>query len=544
MQSFPVASNYMASLIPSNAHPMRLAIFQALALIVLLSGCTTLREKYIDARPPSYALSQAADSTLKKLAYTPHTPTDTTSGFILVDSPLDALSSRLWLAEKAEKTLDVQYYIFRADNTGKLVISALLAAADRGVRVRVLLDDIYTTEHESSMLALDSHPNIEIRLYNAFHYRGGSALTRLYEFFAKDGKPNRRMHNKLFAADNQIAITGGRNIGDEYFQAGQDLSFVDLDVLAAGPIVNALSTSFDSYWNSNAVVPVRAIPGFKEARLHLPALRNALHAHTQSLNASEYGQSLTTLPMRAKLEAGTAPWQVAQGHAVYDPPEKAEGTSHVSDTLVGQMFGLKLNPARELILISPYFVPGNMGTQWLQYLRSQGVKVRILTNSLAANDVPLVHAGYAPYRIPLLKSGAEIHELKPVPNRATSRPKAISSGSSRASLHAKSFVFDRENVFIGSFNFDPRSALLNTELGLLIRSPALAQQVASLAEIAMQPMNSYTLSLQKDENQETRLIWTGQNAGQIRVLDNEPESTPWQRFMLKLLSVLPIEQNL
>lgn len=529
--------------LPADRHTCLTAIL-ALIGALLLGGCTTLRDEYIDQRPASYALSNATPSTLKQLAYAPPAPAGDTSGFILLDSPLDALSSRLWLAEKAEKTLDIQYYIFRADSTGKLVVSALLAAADRGVRVRVLLDDIYTTEHEANLLALDSHPNIEIRLYNAFQYRGGSPFTRLYEFFAKDGKPNRRMHNKLFVADNQIAITGGRNIGDEYFQAGHKLSFVDLDVLASGPIVSELSNSFDAYWNSDAVVPVRAIPGFKNARTRLPVLRQTLQDHAQTLISTEYGQSLSGLPLRTRLDSGTASWLAAVSHAVVDPPEKVEGDSHVSETLVGQMFGLKLDPKRELILISPYFVPGKMGTQWLQYLRGQGVQVRILTNSLAANDVPLVHAGYARYRMPLLKSGAEIHELKAVPNRATSRPKTLSSGSSRASLHAKSFVFDRESVFIGSFNFDPRSALLNTELGLVIRSPELAQQVAELAETAMQPVNSYALSLGKNADQETTLIWTGQNEGHVRVLDNEPESTPWQRFMLKLLSVLPIEENL
>lgn len=515
-----------------------------LATALWLGGCSSLKAKYIQQRDVSYAISRDAEVSLKNLGFKPTPAEAGQSGFLLVDSPLDALSVRLWLAEKAEKTLDVQYYIFRADDTGKLVISALLAAADRGVRVRVLLDDIYTTEHEASMLALDSHPNIQIRLYNAFHYRGGSPVTRLYEFFSKDGKPNRRMHNKLFAADNQMAIIGGRNIGDEYFQADNALSFVDLDVLASGAIVDALSGSFDRYWNSDAVVPARAIPGFKAARAELPALRERLQNHAQNLSATEYGLSLSRLPMRVSLDNRTAAWLGAQAHVVVDPPEKVDGNSHASETLVGQMFGLNLNPRQEFILISPYFVPGNMGTQWLQNLRSNGVKVRILTNSLAANDVPLVHVGYARYRMPLLKSGAEIHELKPVPNRAASKPKTITSGSSRASLHAKSFVFDRETVFIGSFNFDPRSALLNTELGLVIASPALSQQVVKLAEAAMQPVNSYALSLRKEEGQETQLIWTGQNAGNVRMLDKEPETTSWQRLKLKLLSVLPLEKHL
>jgi cardiolipin synthase C len=528
---------------PADQH-MRLVTVLTLAGALLLGGCTTLSDKRIDQRPPSYALAQETPSRLKQLAFAPPATTPDNSGFVLLDSGLDALAARLWLAEKAEKTLDIQYYIFHGDKTGKLVAGALLAAADRGVRVRVLMDDIYTTEHETSLTALDSHPNIEIRLYNAFHYRGGSPFTRLYEFFTQDGKPNRRMHNKLFAADNQMAITGGRNIGDEYFQAHQELSFVDLDVLASGPVVNALSLSFDTYWNSAAVIPARAIPGFNDARARLPLLREALQAHAFAMASTEYGQSLLDLPLHKKLDAGTTPWLAAQAHVLVDPPEKFEGLSHISETLVGQLLGLKVEPKREMILISPYFVPGNTGTQWLQYLRGQGVSVRILTNSLAANDVPLVHAGYARYREPLLTSGAEIYELKPVPNRATSKRRPIASGSSRASLHAKSFVFDRENVFIGSFNFDPRSTLINTELGMFIRSPQLARQVADLAEAAMQPANSYAVRLQKDENQETVLTWTGLNEGRERVLHSEPESTTWQRFMLKLLSVLPIEENL
>lgn len=515
-----------------------------LPAILLLGGCSTLKDKYVDQRTDSFALSRDTPTRLKQLAYSPPEDLPDASGFVLLDSGMDALSSRLWLADQAERTLDVQYYIFHGDKTGAIVADALLRAARRGVRVRVLLDDIYVFENESGILALDSQPNLEIRVFNPFRHRGSNPFVRLSQFLVDGDRLNRRMHNKLFIADNQFGITGGRNIGDEYFQAHEEFGFVDLDVLTSGPVVGEMSKAFDDYWNSEAVVPVRAIPGYNQARQELPALAGSLARARDAIEATPYWKDLQSRPLADQLRQESFYWMDGVAHTVVDPPEKVEGNSHISDLLLGQLAGLRVDPNEELLLVSPYFVPGRVGMDWFAYLRSRNVSIRVLTNSLAANDVPLVHAGYARYREPLLDMGVELFELKPLPNSSPKKRNLTGSGSSRSSLHAKSFVFDRKRVFIGSFNFDPRSALLNTELGLVIDSPLIAEIVAVMAEQGMSPLNSHRLSLAEDKEGDKRIVWSSRtDQGEVGT-DGEPNSTRWQRFMLKLLSLLPIEENL
>ncbi len=522
--------------------------FRAFAFIVfltslLLGGCSTLKDKYIDQREPSHALPRETPTRLGQLAYTPPEDLPDASGFILLDSGMDALSSRLWLAGQAEKTLDVQYYIFHGDRTGAVVADALLQAANRGVRVRVLLDDIYVHEHETGILALDSQPNMEVRVFNAFRHRGKNPLIRLSQFFVDGDRLNRRMHNKLFIADNQFGITGGRNIGDEYFQAHEEFGFVDLDVLTSGPVVAEMSRAFDDFWNSQAVVPVRAIPGYNKARQQLPRLGEALSNARKSMEATPYWKELQARPLSAQMQSGEFHWLDGVAHTVFDPPDKIDGDSHISDLLLGQLIGLRVDPEEELLIVSPYFVPGKIGMDWFAYLRARNVKVKVLTNSLAANDVPLVHAGYARYREPLLEMGVELFELKPLPNTSPKKKNLAGSGSSRSSLHAKTFVFDRKRAFIGSFNFDPRSALLNTELGLVIDSPIIAQIVALMSEQGMAPLNSHRLSLQGKDD-ERKIVWTSEtNQGPVGT-DGEPNATRWQRFMMEMLMLLPIEENL
>jgi putative cardiolipin synthase len=352
------------------------------------------------------------------------------------------------------------------------------------------------------------------------------------------------MHNKLFIADNQFGITGGRNIGDEYFQAHEEFGFIDLDVLTSGPVVDEMSKAFDDYWNSNAVVPVRAIPGYKRARQQLPALGEALSNARKSMAATPYWKALQARPLSAQFQSGEFYWLDGVAHAVVDPPEKIDGGSHISDLLLGQMIGLRVDPEEELMIVSPYFVPGKIGMDWLAYLRSRNVNIKVLTNSLAANDVPLVHAGYARYREPLLEMGVELFELKPLPNTSPKRKNLAGSGSSRSSLHAKTFVFDRKRAFIGSFNFDPRSALLNTELGLVIDSPIIAEIVALMSEQGMAPLNSHRLSLSNSKDGKNRIVWTSETDQGPVGTDGEPNATRWQRFMMDVLMLLPIEGNL
>jgi putative cardiolipin synthase len=515
-----------------------------LAALLALSGCTgTLRLDSPRAR--SNAVSHQENSPLKtRLAA--QIPAGK-SGFHLLPGGHAALAARLTLARHATRTLDVQYYLFHNDTTGRLVAEALLAAAERGVRVRLLIDDIDTANKELRLVTLNAHPNIEVRLFNPFHTRSTNLLVKGWQALREKVRLNRRMHNKAFIADNQVGITGGRNIGDEYFDAHHDLAFVDLDVIAAGAVVDALSQSFDRYWNSESAVPASALPvSASAARLERAA--HFLRQHrTQQLD-SEYGRALTTADPFPWLLTGQTPWHIAHADLIADPPGKVRNPDKSpSQLLLGQLAGLWIDPSQRALIMSPYFVPGAFGMAYFRYWRHRGVQIDILTNAYSASDVPLVHAGYANYRIPLLEAGVSLHELKPVAGPTGGRLRDLGSGSSRASLHAKTFVFDDQHVFIGSFNFDPRSALLNTEMGLVIHSRELARQVTAMAEDAMRPERSYRPELvveTADGQVEKRLQWHDLHQGVERIFDVEPETTLIQRSLLHILQALPIEQHL
>lgn len=515
-----------------------------LATLLALTGCApTLNLN--TARTPSYATSNQTPSPLKaQLAA--HIPPGQ-SGFHLLPDGHAALAARLALAQRATQSLDVQYYLFHNDTTGKLVAAALLAAAERGVRVRLLIDDIDSTDKDVGLATLNAHPNIQVRLFNPFHTRSTNLLVRGWQALSDSVRLNRRMHNKAFIADNQLGITGGRNIGDEYFDAHDDLTFVDLDVLTAGAIVNELSKSFDQYWNNHSAVPASALPVATE-EIRLQRATRYLMQHRALQLSSARGGALTAADPIPKLLSGKMPWHLAHADLIVDPPEKVLNPKQLTSTLmVGQLAGLWVDPTRRALIVSPYFVPGPFGMAYFRYWRHQGVKIDILTNAYAASDVPLVHAGYANYRIPLLEADINLYELKPVAEPTGGRLRNLGSGSSRASLHAKTFVFDDEHVFIGSFNFDPRSALLNTEMGLVIHSPELARQVTALVEDAMRPERSYQpqLIVEKTEKNITkRLQWHDVYQGSERISDLEPETTPIQRGLLRFLQALPIEKHL
>ena len=516
----------------------------ALTALLALAGCAPTL-KLDTERPPSHAASSHADSLLKSqvAAYIP----EGESGFHLLQGGHAALAARLALAQRASRTLDVQYYLFHNDTTGKLVAAALLAAAERGVRVRLLVDDIDTAGKELRLATLNAHPNIQVRLFNPFHTRSANLFVKGWQALREHIRLNRRMHNKVFIADNQLGITGGRNIGDEYFNAHHDLAFVDLDVAAAGAIVDALSQSFDQYWNSESAVPASALPVNPDDIRLQRAIRFLQAFRAQHLD-DEYGRALTAADPIPKLLAGKMPWHIARANLIVDPPEKVlKRSKSTSRLLVGQLMGLGIDPTRRALIVSPYFVPGATGMSYFEYWRSRGVQVDVLTNAYAASDVPLVHAGYANYRIPLLEAGINLYELKPVAEPTGGRLRDLGSGSSRASLHAKTFVFDDEHVFVGSFNFDPRSALLNTEMGLVIHSPELARQITAIAEDAMRPERSYQPQLvveTRDDRLEKHLRWHDVHQGSERVTDVEPETTLIQRGLLRVLQALPIEEHL
>jgi len=443
----------------------------------------------------------------------------------------DALAARLLLVQQAQHSLDLQYYIWHDDIAGALLFDALRKAADRGVRVRLLLDDNNTRGLDGLLAGLDAHQRIEVRLFNANEHRRWRWLGYLTDF----SRMNRRMHNKSLSADGLATIVGGRNVGDAYFGLGDQTLFADLDVLALGPVTRQVNDDFERYWQSAAV---RSVSGLLEPAE--PAVLDGLAARVQAQLASPQARSYL-----AALSAGLAtqgrldlqhPDAFSAMQLVSDDPAKGLGPVPPASLLTFELAQGQQPPRRSLYLVSPYFVPGKKGMQWFQQLRQQGVEVVVLTNSLAATDVAVVHSGYAKYRRELLASGVELWELKRSASAEASAAAFGPQGSSSASLHAKTFLADCERLFVGSFNLDPRSALLNSEMGVTLHAPGLAQASCNhlLAEL---PSRAYRLHLDPDG----QLQWWEESPQGRQVWTEEPHTSRWQRVLLRLLSWLPVE---
>ncbi|HEX6002884.1 MAG TPA: phospholipase D family protein, partial [Burkholderiales bacterium] len=466
------------------------------------------------------------------------------SAFRLLPSGLDGILARIEMADAAEKTIDVQYYIYRQDETAKLLSDALLRAADRGVRVRVLLDD-HGAVHKHFILTLDRHPNIEVRIFNPFAYRGESWLLRSLELALHAPRLRYRMHNKLIVADNTIAMVGGRNVGDEYFQVSPKFEFGDYDLIAAGPIAHELSQTFDRFWNGELAIPAAAFDDGEDPQA-LDRVRAALEQHRRDMKHAGYREKLANgEPLASVIGGRGLIWATAE--VVCDSPEKAiaggpQTTSWLRNEAVVRAAA---TTDSEYLLVSPYLVPGDDGMDLLLKMRQRNVRVRILTNSLEATDVAAAHAGYARYRTELLQHGIELYEARASVNESGERPTPLAAGSSgRFSLHAKASVFDREKVLIGAMNFDKRSLELNTELGLLVHSRELARQVARQFESIANPANSYVVVLDHDGDygsEPPRLLWRTKHDGEIVDLETEPVRTPWQRAMVDFLLALPVD---
>ena len=397
------------------------------------------------------------------------------SGIHALANGRDAFAARVLLAEVAQRTLDVQYYIWHRDMTGTLLFQALHEAAERGVRVRVLLDDNNTSGLDSTLAALDAHPNLEVRLFNPFVIR----RPRWINFLISFSRLNRRMHNKSFTVDNQATIIGGRNVGDEYFGAAEGVLFIDLDVLAVGSIVNEVSRDFDSYWASASAYPASLLLAAPPEGAREGITAAALKVE-QNPAAQAYVETFRTSPFVRDLLQSDLPLEWATTRMVSDDPAKALGRARSEGHLIEKLKLAIREPTTQLDLISAYFVPSSLGTRFFTGLANRGVKVSILTNSLAATDVALVHSGYAKYRKELLRAGVILYELKRLASIQPNAGRGLTGSSGAASLHAKTFAVDGDHIFIGSFNFDPRSARLNTELGFVIDSEALAQRTQDL----------------------------------------------------------------
>jgi putative cardiolipin synthase len=429
----------------------------------------------------------------------------------------------------------VQYYIWHADTSGQLLAHELLQAADRGVRVRLLLDDLDTAGKDTFLSQFDAHPNISVRLYNPFAYRGNRGLG-----FASDlSRLNHRMHNKSLTADNLLTVVGGRNIGNEYFNGLAYTAFSDLDVLAVGPVVNAVSSMFDQYWNSDAAVPMAAFARADDVAVErLSAARSQFEAVARSALASDYVQAIKESGWLEQMQLDQLTFAWGSAHVIFDDPDKPLKREVTAEThLAPQLLPMLQNAAREVLIVSPYFVPGDTLVEFLAGLEHRGIQVRILTNSLAANDVGLVHAGYMRYRKDLLRAGVELYEFKPEPGELQRNKRW--TGSSAASLHAKTLGVDARHVFVGSFNLDPRSVALNTEMGIIIDNNELAAQMRAGFEQVVSH-SAYAVAL----NGEGDLRWLDPAAPGSEPLAQEPRTTWWQRFVVGTLSLVVPESML
>ncbi len=481
---------------------------------------------------PSHALPVAAAETVLDRELAPLLEREAgRTGVLLLADGLEAFAARATAARKAGRSLDLQYYIWKDDLTGWLLARELHAAAERGVRVRLLLDDLNAHGLDPEWLALDAHPNIQIRLYNPFRNREGA--WRVVEMVQRVFSLNSRMHNKAWIADGRVAIVGGRNIGAEYFAANPEVNFRDLDLLLFGPAVGQASAIFDRFWNSDAVVPIDALHPMTGPELERVVAGFEHEAARQ--RAAPYLQRVVTAAGLVDYHARTLePFWTGQVRIASDPPRKTDDNR--AEWLLAPLLAT-LSDARDSIqLISPYFVPGEVGTAGLVELAEAGVEVGIATNSLAANDVPLVHSGYMRYREPLLRGGVGLYELR----AEAGHESAGLLGSSGASLHTKAFVVDDRHGFVGSFNFDPRSANLNTEMGVLFDDPDLAAAVRQEYERLIAPAQSHRVSLAPDGT----LRWHDGLADPPRELDTEPQASPWLRAATRVLGWLPLESQL
>jgi len=532
-------------MLPALCSRAVLARLLALALIALASGCATLRTDL--PKQPSAALAPVADTPSTRYVASETAAHGDASGFRLLVNSMNALMSRIVLIDHAEHSLDLQYYIFDDDATGRLMAQRILAAADRGVRVRILLDDLdIAGQGQDNLLdARDAHPNIEVRLFNPFRIRNRSVFSKVGQFVLDGRRLNRRMHNKSFIVDGMQAVIGGRNIGDAYFDAGDEIHFRDLDVLAIGPVVPKISAMFDAYWNSELAYSVTAYTSIHASAEDLSHLRVALAHDARAFAESDYAQALSDSLPNGPSADRKGRWYWGPATLVADDPAKADPDRDGSTRLIGpQLRGMLDGAKTEALLISPYFIPGENGVKYLADLAARGVTIKVLTNALAATDEPEVHAGYAHYRIPLLEAGIDLFELRPAPGKPPSDAHGTSSGES---LHAKSMVVDKRFAFVGSMNLDPRSRRLNTEMGVIVDCPELAAALSQYFDSATAPENAFHVVLERPDGRpdaQPVLRWIAVDDGKPVKFDHDPETSSWTRMRVELMRVLPIEDQL
>jgi len=506
-----------------------LLVSLVLLMALFFQGCASLPTDY--PRESSTAYSEPENTGVGRYFARAVARHPGKSGFGIIRYGRQAFTARVAMSDLAEKTLDVQYYIWEADATGRILMERLVRAAERGVRVRLLLDDINIKGRDAYAVALDAHPNIEIRMFNPFANRSKPGLGFLTDF----NRVNHRMHNKLMVMDNALALVGGRNIGNHYFDVATDANFRDLDIAAGGPVVPEISSVFDYFWNGEWSFPISVL-------VDEPATEEEMHAVIEQLRKQvamdEYPYPLDqdVTELKSALTSLFDDFVWAPGMIVWDDPASIREEGSTSRLMEGLANRLSL-VEDEVLIESAYFVPRDPGIEKLAGLVEDGARVRVLTNSLVSNDVLAAHAGYAERREDLVAGGVELYELRAYPG---SVDRNLVAGSSKAALHTKAVVFDREDVFIGSLNLDPRSLDINTEAGLYVESPQLAQQVIEYMESGVSAENSYRVVLGDDG----KLFWITEIDGQEVRFNKDPDSTGMQRFISWFIEILPVEGQL
>jgi putative cardiolipin synthase len=511
-----------------------------LAALPLLAHCAAAPR--LDGIEPSHALPAAESTALDRMVLERLGQEPGISGVQLVQQNSLAFAYRAGSASAAERSIDVQYYLWNADFTGKLLAAELMRAAERGVRVRVLIDDLDARAKHDIFAVADLHPNVEVRIFNPFYDRYG-VVGQWSEFVLRGTRLNRRMHNKAWIVDNRVAIVGGRNIGDEYFGASEQSNFSDTDVLLAGPVVNAVSREFDEYWNSVDAVPVSRFEVTHPKPADLEELIKAAAQFHREAGTTPYLARLSDpAELAAMLDRAPAPVKVRDIRVLADDPAKigASGEDAAPSRVLEGLTSIMEQATHELLIVSPYFVPGRQGAENLVAGVERGIRIEVLTNSLAATDVVAVHVGYARYRRELLRGGVELYEMKRKVDGEASRQHISVTGSSRATLHTKAMIVDARWAYVGSMNLDPRSANLNTEMGVLVDSPELAAQLREQFQQNAAPELSYRVVL----DEERGLVWHDRVDGRDRAVEDEPDASAGRRLGATLLRALPIESQL
>jgi cardiolipin synthase C len=527
----------------------------ALLAVVMLCGCAGLPPGADFPKAASAAFAHPEDTRLgQQFASAVHEHGEY-SAFRVINVGVDGFQLRMQLIDAAQRTLDLQYYIFRGDETGRMLTDGLERAADRGVRIRLLVDDGERVAGDEQILRLLAHPSVEVRIFNPAAYRGNSRFLLHLDFLLHASRLDYRMHNKLFVADNALALIGGRNVGNQYFQIDPESQFADDDVFSAGPIVSQLSGTFDEFWNSDLAISAKALGRTRSADTGIESRTESERSSRESRAAPpkpapiDYASLLKSGEPFAGIVSGRLPLVWAKAQVVYDSPDKKKV---ISGALPGRLITTAvLESIREVqsefILVSPYFIPAPDELQLLKDLRRRQARVRVLTNSLKSTTDVAAQAGYDHYRVPLLQAGVELYEVRALlGNTRGSGETAKVSRYGNYALHGKMYVFDRQKLFMGSMNYDQRSKRINTEIGLIIQSPELAEQTARRFDAMVKPNECYIVGLISTSapGKSSRLVWRTEEDGSMVEYTREPARSGWQKFKVELLTLLPLDREL